>query len=157
MDYTAKVAKNNNRLAVKVFNKFQYTKIEYLALKKLDSRYFPKVHFFGIVKYGPNRLSTFFGMEMLKGSDMFQVMEHYDSSLSGEYLRYVAAQLLVAVSFLHKKGYIHCVVKPENVICCENGKIKLIDFGGFLPTANDEIIFQECFGTKKYIADELHS
>ena len=155
--YTAKVAKNNNRLAVKVSNKFQYTKIEYLALKKLDSRYFPKVYFFGIVKYGPNRLSTFFGMEMLKGSDMFQIMQHYDSSFSGEYLRYVAAQLLVAVSLLHKKGYIHRDIKPENIICCDNGTIKLIDFGGCLPAANDKVIFKEWFGTEEYMANELHS
>ena len=132
--YNAKVAKNNNRLAVKTSNKLQYTKVEYLALKKLDSRYFPKVYFFGITKFGPNRLVAFFGMEMLKGSDMFQLMKHYDTAMSG--------------------GYIHRDIKPENIMCCDNGTIKLIDFGGCLPAPNEKVTFSEWFGTEEYMAPE---
>lgn len=152
--YIAKVAKNENKLAVKTSNKLQYTKLEYNALRQFDSRYFPKVYFFGIVKFGPNKVASFFGMELLKGSDMFQLLKHYDTPMTGEYLRYVAAQLLVAISLLHKKGFIHRDIKPENIMCCDNGTIKVIDFGGCLPAANDKTTFHEWFGTEEYMAPE---
>ena len=154
--YLGRVTKNNKRVAVKVSCKIDYAKAEYNTLRILKSRYFPRVYFFGIMQFGAGSMVNFFAMELLKGSDMYQLMKHYDSAMSGEYLRYVVAQLLVAIEVLHDKGYMHRDIKPENVMCESNGTIKVIDFGGCLPAKNDSVTYDEWFGTREYMAPELY-
>eukprot|EP00834_Sanchytrium_tribonematis_P001083 NODE_23_length_42016_cov_0.755803.p21 type:complete len:195 gc:universal NODE_23_length_42016_cov_0.755803:4983-4399(-) len=41
----------------------------------------------------------------------------------------VFGQMLNAVSFLHSNRIIHCDIKPDNILVCFNGNIKLTDFG----------------------------
>ena len=38
-------------------------------------------------------------------------------------------QMLDAVSFLHNNRIIHCDIKPDNILVCFDGNIKLTDFG----------------------------
>jgi len=65
--------------------------------------------------------------------------------------------LCEVVGYLHKQSIIHLDLKPENIICLANSKIKLIDFGlascGALP---DLLAFdlQNPQGTPWYIAPE---
>jgi serine/threonine protein kinase len=45
-----------------------------------------------------------------------------------EALRF-ASQLCDAVDYLHEQGFVHYDLKPGNVLLCEDGTIRLIDFG----------------------------
>jgi serine/threonine protein kinase len=44
-------------------------------------------------------------------------------------LRSIGRQVLQALLSLHKKGIIHCDVKPGNICVAANGRATLIDFG----------------------------
>ncbi|KAJ7086170.1 kinase-like domain-containing protein [Mycena belliarum] len=40
-----------------------------------------------------------------------------------------AAQLIIAVQHMHRRGVIHCDIKPENILIDENSNLVIIDYG----------------------------
>jgi serine/threonine protein kinase len=52
---------------------------------------------------------------------------------------------------MHKMGYIHCDIKPNNIIRSDKGDVKVIDFG---QTAKVNTIKERIQGTPDYIAPE---
>ncbi|CCI44218.1 unnamed protein product [Albugo candida] len=57
-----------------------------------------------------------------------------DRACSLDIVRFFIAEIVVALQYLHSNGVIHRDLKPENILLCENGHIKITDFG----TAKDE-------------------
>ena len=68
-------------------------------------------------------------MEFLRGRNLRDYMKDLGTSLDFEFVAYVAETLCDTLSEVHKKKIIHRDVSPDNIFLCENGSIKLIDFG----------------------------
>jgi len=52
------------------------------------------------------------------------------ASVGEEYARFIIAELIVVLEFLHTKlGIAHLDIKPENILLTEEGHIRLTDFG----------------------------
>ncbi|KAI0085079.1 kinase-like domain-containing protein [Irpex rosettiformis] len=54
------------------------------------------------------------------------LMEHHHMSAKDAF--YVLSQLVDAVDHLHLKGFVHCDIKPSNILIDGDLKVKLIDF-----------------------------
>jgi len=67
-------------------------------------------------------------MEYLPGGDMMSILIKYDI-FSEEIARYYVAETLLAIDSIHKLGYIHRDVKPDNLLIDDQGHLKLTDFG----------------------------
>jgi tRNA A-37 threonylcarbamoyl transferase component Bud32 len=50
----------------------------------------------------------------------------------------IAVQICAAVEHLHSRGIVHYDVKPDNIIVCPNGSIRLIDLGQLNPDVSRE-------------------
>ncbi|CAL2048256.1 unnamed protein product [Caenorhabditis brenneri] len=64
--------------------------------------------------------------------------------------------LINGIQFMHSKMYVHCDIKPQNLLICD-GRLKIADFGKAKKMANKNQKYKngECIGTKEYAAPEL--
>jgi len=87
-------------------------------------------------------------MEFLPGGDMMTMLIKFDI-FREDWTRFYIAEILLAVDSVHKFGYIHRDLKPDNLLLDKDGHVKLTDFGlctGFHPmhsnTFYEEIVSQ---------------
>ena len=78
----------------------------------------------------------------------------------------IAYEVASALEHVHTRGFVHRDVKPDNILLCKDGTIKLIDFGiarrvkspgddGVVPMDERGALVQaESFGTPAYMAPE---
>ena len=66
---------------------------------------------------------------------------------------YIMRRVLRALEGLHEAGYIHCDVKPANIMIDHLGYVKLIDYGR-ATLVNEKVTF--LLGTPVYMAPEMH-
>lgn len=74
-------------------------------------------------------------MEYIPGGDMMTLLMRREI-LPEEEARFYAAETVLAVEEVHRMGYIHRDLKPDNLLICRDGHIKLSDFG--LATSGNE-------------------
>lgn len=67
-------------------------------------------------------------MEYLAGGDLMNLLIARDT-LTEEESRFYVAEMVVAIDTIHKLGFIHRDVKPDNMLIDKNGHLKLSDFG----------------------------
>lgn len=66
---------------------------------------------------------------------------------------YILRKMLRGLEVLHQSGYIHCDIKPDNIMIDRFGTVKLIDFGRAVSIENPRGIL---LGSPMYMAPEVH-
>ncbi|XP_055804444.1 mitogen-activated protein kinase kinase kinase 20-like [Solanum dulcamara] len=72
-------------------------------------------------------------------------------------IRKYAKDLLKGLHYIHKCGYIHCDIKPQNILLGENGQVKIADFGLAKrdESIKDDKLRCELRGTPLYMPPEM--
>lgn len=87
-----------------------------------------------------DRDSLYFVMDYIPGGDMMSLLIRM--GVFPEHLaRFYVAELTLAIESVHKMGFIHRDIKPDNILIDLDGHIKLTDFGlctGFRWTHNSK-------------------
>jgi len=87
-----------------------------------------------------DRDNLYFVMDYIPGGDLMGLLirkEIFDQSLA----RFYIAELVLAIESVHRMGFIHRDIKPDNILIDKFGHIKLTDFGlctGFRWTHNSK-------------------
>ncbi len=84
--------------------------------------------------------SLYFAMELVRGGELLHAIRYYadertkasggiQQALTVDEARYYAAQIVVALEYLHiSQKVVHRDLKPENILLTVEGKIKLVKF-----------------------------
>jgi serine/threonine-protein kinase len=67
-------------------------------------------------------------MEFLQGKTLRQLLDERRVLSESECLNYTE-QIVQALTVMHNANVIHCDIKPENLMVCEDGRVVLVDFG----------------------------
>lgn len=92
-------------------------------------------------------------MEYMVGGDMFQLLQLW-GHISLAPCRFYAAEVLLALEYIHDRGYVYRDLKPENILIGESGHAKIADLGFCKKVARGDRTYTTC-GTPDYMAPEV--
>lgn len=102
-----------------------------------------------------DRENLYLVMEYLPGGDLLGLMIR-NGAFDEELARFYLAEIALALNALHKTGFVHRDVKPENILLDRFGHLKLADFGSSIALNEDgSFVSISPVGTPDYIAPEL--
>jgi serine/threonine protein kinase len=125
---------------------FEQTENEYRVAQRIDHPYVRKCYKLQKVR------SMFRIREMLLSMEHFEgkTLEETTTLSLGDVLL-VFRMVATGLSALHQQGYVHCDIKPNNILINKAGTIKIIDLGQSCPIGTIKSRIQ---GTPDYIAPE---
>ena len=98
--------------------------------------------------------TPFIVAECVSGEDLGELLGR-EGRLDESSTREVAAQLLRALSYAHRRGVIHRDIKPSNILVDVTGAVKVADFGIARLLENDEAGEPgEIIGSARYMSPE---
>jgi hypothetical protein len=93
--------------------------------------------------------------ECVVGRDIGRLLAaNRSGTLNEKFARRMAAQLLRALSYAHRRGVIHRDVKPSNIIVTAGGAVKVADFGIARIVEDDVGKPGEIVGSARYMSPE---
>jgi serine/threonine protein kinase len=95
-------------------------------------------------------------VECVAGRDIGTLLNrHRGGHLNELFVRRMAAQLLRALSYAHRRGVIHRDIKPSNILVTAGGTVKVADFGIARIVEEDGVeAAEEIVGSARYMSPE---
>lgn len=125
---------------------FEQMETEYKVSQEIDHPYVRKC------------LKVIKKRKMLRISEMYMAMEYYEGTsledskaLSLIDVMLVFRMVATGLNAMHTAGYVHCDMKPNNILILPTGHIKIIDLG---QSCKIGTVKQRVQGTPDYIAPE---
>eukprot|EP00183_Erythrolobus_madagascarensis_P003458 CAMPEP_0185848274 /NCGR_PEP_ID=MMETSP1354-20130828/3230_1 /TAXON_ID=708628 /ORGANISM="Erythrolobus madagascarensis, Strain CCMP3276" /LENGTH=407 /DNA_ID=CAMNT_0028548659 /DNA_START=55 /DNA_END=1278 /DNA_ORIENTATION=+ len=130
--YLVHLKDTENLYAMKVLNKEDMINRNKVARVMTEREIFATTnHPFIVTMYASFQTTKklHFVMEYCEGGEFFRVLQTQPGKrLSEEAARFYAAEVILALEYLHHLGFIYRDLKPENVLMRGNGHIALTDF-----------------------------
>lgn len=92
-------------------------------------------------------------MPFVKGGELYKIFKE-QKRLSEDVVKFYAAQICMAIGYLHSKSIMHRDLKLENILVDEKGYLKIIDYGLAKTLKDDQLAMTFC-GTPEYLAPEM--
>ena len=154
--FKVKLKGTNKVYAMKVISKrflvqnmqLRYAISECNILKKLDHEFIVRMHFaFQTEEH------LYMILDLCEGGDLSYYLNH--SFLEEHEAKFYIAELILAIEYLHEKDIIYRDLKPENMLICSDGHIKLADFGLAKENVGGANLASSFCGSPAYLSPEM--
>ncbi|KAE9368177.1 Pkinase-domain-containing protein [Stipitochalara longipes BDJ] len=146
---------NQRFYAIKIMKKQQVVKTKQITHTKDERSILAKVkHPFIITLWGTFQDSKNLYMinDFVEGGELFSLILK-SQRLPNSVAKFYAAEIVLAISYLHSHNIVYRDIKPKNILLDRHGHLKLCDFG-FAKEVSD-ITWTLCCGTPEYLAPEV--
>lgn len=102
--------------------------------------------------------SLYYQMEFLEGGELFEYLHEQNGGISSQVgthfslARFVLAEAINALEYMHRRGIVHRDVKPENMMFNAWGHLKFVDFGTAKDLVQVDLNGPEFVGTPEYMS-----
>ncbi|XP_059941461.1 myotonin-protein kinase isoform X5 [Mesoplodon densirostris] len=116
-----------------------------------DQRWITRLHFaFQDENY------LYLVMEYYVGGDLLTLLSKFGERIPAEMARFYLAEIVMAIDSVHRLGYVHRDIKPDNILLDRCGHIRLADFGSCLKLRADGTVRSlVAVGTPDYLSPEI--
>lgn len=145
---------NGRYYAIKVLKKSQVVKMKQVEHTNDERRMLKLVeHPFLIRMWGTfqDSKNLFMVMDYIEGGELFSLLRK-SQRFPNPVAKFYAAEVILALEYLHGHDIIYRDLKPENILLDRNGHIKITDFGFAKEVST--VTWTLC-GTPDYIAPEV--
>ncbi|ODV85327.1 hypothetical protein CANARDRAFT_28589 [[Candida] arabinofermentans NRRL YB-2248] len=152
--HLVKSVHNNRFYAIKVLKKAQVIRMKQVEHTNDERRMLKLVeHPFLIRMWGTYQDSRnlFMVMDYIEGGELFSLLRK-SQRFPNPVAKFYAAEVTLALEYLHSHNIIYRDLKPENILLDRNGHIKITDFG--FAKEVETVTWTLC-GTPDYIAPEV--
>lgn len=96
-------------------------------------------------------------MEFMAGGSLSDIVNKFGGALDESIVRLYTRKILQGLSYLHRRGIVHCDLKCKNVLVGSSGSLKLADFGAakILNSTNSKNSRRPICGTPLWMAPEV--
>uniref|UniRef100_A0A452ETW4 non-specific serine/threonine protein kinase n=1 Tax=Capra hircus TaxID=9925 RepID=A0A452ETW4_CAPHI len=95
-------------------------------------------------------------MEYYVGGDLLTLLSKFGERIPAEMARFYLAEIVMAIDSVHRLGYVHRDIKPDNILLDRCGHIRLADFGSCLKLRADGTVRSlVAVGTPDYLSPEI--
>ncbi|XP_045701114.1 myotonin-protein kinase isoform X2 [Phyllostomus hastatus] len=95
-------------------------------------------------------------MEYYVGGDLLTLLSKFGERIPAEMARFYLAEIVMAIDSVHRLGYVHRDIKPDNILLDRCGHIRLADFGSCLKLRPDGTVRSlVAVGTPDYLSPEI--
>lgn len=139
---------NGQEFAVKLVEKtvLHYAEAERDALMSLVHSHIVALH-----NYTEDTEKAYLVLELVPGEDLFHAIRR--KRLTRTEVSKIGAQVLLALEYIHRQGFVYRDLKPENIMVLPSGEIKLVDFGFSKRLIEDRTY--TTVGSPEYMAPEV--
>ncbi|XP_074713481.1 myotonin-protein kinase [Strix uralensis] len=121
------------------------------VLARGDQRWITRLHF---AFQDPQCL--YLVMEYYVGGDLLTLLSKFGDRLPLAMARFYLAELVMAIDSVHRLGYVHRDIKPDNILLDRWGHVRLGDFGSCLRLGPDGTVRSSvAVGTPDYLSPEI--
>ncbi|MGO8748090.1 MAG: bifunctional protein-serine/threonine kinase/phosphatase [Thermoguttaceae bacterium] len=157
--FKARDLKTDQALAVKVpFMQFESDPAFFSRFQREESigRTLDHPYILKILPLDEEKSRPYIAMELLKGQTLRQALKSA-RQMPIEHALDITRRMCEALEYLHKKEVIHRDLKPENVMLCDDGSLRIMDFGIAKAAGLRRLTFtgfSSSMGTPDYMAPE---
>ncbi|XP_076876083.1 myotonin-protein kinase isoform X2 [Brachyhypopomus gauderio] len=155
----ARMRRTQQVYALKIMNKWDMLKRgetacyqeEREVLLKGDRRWITELHYaFQDDNY------IYLVMDYYVGGDLLTLLSKFGDRIPEDMAQFYLAEMVMAIDSIHRLGYVHRDVKPDNILLTADGHVRLGDFGSCLRLQDDGLVHSSlAVGTPDYLAPEI--
>lgn len=121
------------------------------------SKFYKNENIVNVYDYFEANKTAYIVMEYLEGKDLKKYLEENGGKLDIDEAIEIILPVLNALNDMHRENLIHRDISPDNIFICNNGKVKILDFGSARLAVQDADKSMSIMLKKGYAPKEQYS